>query len=140
MTQTEKVKVRERGYKYQLLEPYTIAVDIFDHDIETQYFSITPNGLLEINPLYAWDGASGPTIDNDNTIIPSLVHDTLYQAIRLEMLSKEYKDYADELLREMLIERGMNRIRANVWYEGVHLFGGGSCKEGTDNENIKEVW
>lgn len=140
MTQTQTVKVRERLYKYELLEPYIIAVDIFDHDIKTQYFSLTPNGLLGICNMYSWDGASGPTIDGDHTIIPSLIHDVLYQAMRLGLLSQEYKGYADSLLRDMLIERGMWEVRANIWYEGVHLFGASSCKEGTDNTDIKEVW
>ena len=55
------------------------------------------DGVLIIQPKYAWDGASGPTLDTKNTMTPSLVHDAFYQLIREEVLPRKYKENADRI-------------------------------------------
>jgi hypothetical protein len=86
---------------------------------------------------YAWNGASGPTVDTRNTMTGSLVHDLLYQLIRLGLIDSKYKEYADRMLKEICIDDGMNSIRAACWLWAVKTFGGASCKP--DAEPKEEV-
>ena len=47
----------------------------------------------------AGDGPSGPAIDTKNFMRASLVHDALYQLMRLGTLDKSRRQYADRLLQ-----------------------------------------
>ena len=48
------------GYKYQLKETYTLAIDIKPSTpINTKYIALDSNGNLAINEGYAWDGHQG---------------------------------------------------------------------------------
>ena len=58
----------------------------------------------------------------------SLVHDALYQLMRDGYLPLKTREYADWLLREICIEDGMSKIRADWVYMGVDLFGESSAK------------
>ena len=79
---TKSMKYR-KGYKYQLADDYTIQIDTKPpEEIETQFISLSIDGLLTIKDGYAWDGPSGPTIDTPNFMTPSLVHDAIYQLMR----------------------------------------------------------
>lgn len=113
------------GYKYQLREEYITVIDIRpDVDIITDYVVLTTAGKLTIRKSYAWDGPSGPTIDTPGFMRGSLVHDALYQLMRLEELDKDsYRDTADRLLQKMCREDGMNPVRAWWVYQGVKYFG-----------------
>ena len=112
------------GYKYQLDKDYLIETKIRpDELIVTPFITVCFNGLLCIKKGYAWDGASGPTIDTKNTFRASLVHDVLYQLMRQDRIPRDYRKYADELLRDILIEDGMWKIRAKLWYIAVRYFG-----------------
>lgn len=117
------------GYKYQLAEDYRHQLpwpppNAFDFG----FLSIDENGLLIIRKDYAWDGPSGPTIDTKNFLRGSLVHDALYQAIRLGALPKTFKDKADRELKRICQEDGMTQIRAGWVYQGVKYFGAGSTR------------
>lgn len=114
------------GYKYQLEEDY-------EHDIVfgsivsggNRFVQITVGGKLLVRAGYAWDGPSGPAIDTPNFMRGSLVHDALYQLMRLGVLNKEdHRKFADQLLREICIEDGMSSIRAWWVYQAVRAFGG----------------
>lgn len=73
------------GYKYQLKETYTEAVEIRPAaPIKSEYVALDPDGNLTIHGGYAWDSPSGPTIDSLNSMRGSLVHDALYQLMRDE--------------------------------------------------------
>ena len=54
---------------------------------------------------YSWDGASGPAIDTKDTHLASLVHDGLYQAIRLGRLDPNMKGAADDELMSIYRDR-----------------------------------
>jgi hypothetical protein len=114
------------GYKYQLHENYQVSVGIRpDHDITSDYISLDRNGLLVLKKGYAWDGPSGPTVDTDNFIRGSLVHDALYQLMRMNHLSTgDHRKSADEELKRLCLEDGMSSIRAWWVYESVRQFGG----------------
>jgi hypothetical protein len=131
------ITYRERQYKYQLLEPYTINTPIKGYAIKERYFMLFKNGKLVINALYAWDGASGPAVDTPSFMRGSLVHDVLYQMIRFEKLPVEMKDIADRLLHDICIEDGMSSLRAWWVMRAVRRFGASSCAPGSDKDEIK---
>lgn len=80
--------------------------------------------MLSVYPGYAWDGASGPTIDTPAAIRASLVHDVLYQLIEIHALPWELRTQADKEFRAILLADGMSPWRVRYWYWSVHLFGG----------------
>lgn len=124
MTKVAYIKYR-KGYKYQLAEDYLIQTIIRpEREYRTEYIVLAPTGLLIIKKGYAWDGASGPTIDTKSSMRGGLVHDALYQLMRMGLIDTSNRDYADELLRKICIEDGMWRIRANVWWTFVDRFAG----------------
>jgi hypothetical protein len=121
------------GYKYQTACDYRIKLEVIPYQpVCLPFISMDMTGDTLIRMGYAWDGASGPTIDTRNTMIGSLVHDMLYQLIRLGLIDPKYKEYADRMLKEICIEDGMNTIRAAVWCQAVKMFGGPSCKPDTE--------
>ena len=121
----ERSFIRYRsGYKYQLVEEYRVAVNVFPAaDIVTHYIELSQTGQLTIKKGYAWDGPSGPTIDSNNFMRGSLVHDALYQLIRHQHLQTRWKETADRELQRMCQEDGMTSMRAAWVYKGVQLFG-----------------
>jgi hypothetical protein len=62
----------------------------------------------------------------------SLVHDALYQLIRLQQIPLHYKNYADLLLKKICLEDGMTGFQANCVYLGVKYFGGASAKPASE--------
>lgn len=115
-------------YKYQLVAPYQHNLEIMQYDIETPFLKLSKNGVLTIKKEYAWDEPSGPTIDTLNFMRSSLVHDALYQLIRMEIIPFSYKDYADRLLKKICKKDGMSCFRAWYVYLAVKYFGGSSAK------------
>lgn len=116
------------GYKYQLVNDYEYQLSkefpLVQYEIETDYFYLSESGLLIVKKGYAWDGPSGPTIDTKNFMRGSLVHDALYQIIRLGYLEKSiYRILADQTLYDMCRRDGMSWIRAQIVYHAVRLFG-----------------
>ena len=110
-------------YKYQLMEQYTIQVEIHPaEDIVMDFLGLTTGGQLTIKKRYAWDGPSGPTIDTKTFMRGSLVHDALYQLMREKRLGQEHRKYADELLWKVCRKDGMCRLRAWWVYQGVRIF------------------
>lgn len=119
------------GYKYQNLKDYTIQTSVkLDDDIETNYLAMTKDGLLTIKKGYAWDGASGPTIDTKSSMRGSLVHDAFYQLMREELIGKEYRHLADEYLHDICTEDGMIDVRADLWQLAVETFAMAAIKPG----------
>lgn len=135
----DKIKYRKRLYKYQLAEDYQIDIGLENMAFAAPFFTLKNNGTLVIFAGYAWDGPSGPTIDTKDFMRGSLVHDVLYQAIRMERLPLEYKNFADKLLRQICLEDGMSELRAKYVYEGVEHFASSSCIPGTDTPEILEA-
>lgn len=119
-------------YKYQLVKPYPHNVEIEGHDIDTPYLGLNNEGILLMKKGYAWDGPSGPTIDTLNFMRGSLVHDALYQLIRMEKISYDLKDRADRILQEICRKDGMSSFRAWYVYHAVKMFGGSSAKPGRE--------
>ena len=126
-----------KGYKYQLAEGFMIQTALKSKvPIETEFISLSKNGLLYIESGYAFDGPSGPTWDTDNFMTPSLVHDAGYQLIRMALLPPHTRQYFDKLLIEMCKEREMSSIRRWWVYKGVRLGAGFAASP----KNKKEVY
>jgi hypothetical protein len=116
------------GYKYVLHEDYSLKIAITGLAIVTQFINLTADGVLTIFKGYAWDGASGPTVDTKSSMRASLCHDVLYQLMRMGLLPRLHRAYADRLLREIGIEDGMWPIRAQLWERAVRLCAADSSK------------
>lgn len=112
------IKYRE-GYKYQLYEDASVMSGITGYDIKTEYIDLSPSGILTVKRGYAWDGASGPTIDTDTSMSGSLFHDALYQLMREKHLPPECREAADYLLYRVCADAGMYELRARGWYDAV---------------------
>ena len=134
------MKYSKYKYKFKVEENFSIELPIKTPDFEHPYAS-SKDGILSIKRGYAWDGASGPIINTRDTLVASLVHDVLYQAMRLNLIksSKENRKIADKNFFEILKMNGVNSIRRKVWYFAVRLFGKKSTIKIQDNDKIKET-
>jgi hypothetical protein len=113
-----------KGYKYQLDSDYTIMLpDRFKNYGFVSPFIYLNAGQMTIRAGYAWDGASGPTFDSKNSMRGSLVHDAIYQCIRSELLPRDFKADADQLLYDICVADGMLKARAWLWKRAVMRFG-----------------
>lgn len=119
----------KKGYKYQLCEIYSEKLLLKPKwEIKTDYIDFTEKGILTVKKGYAWDGPSGPTVDTKSFMRGSLVHDALYQLMRIKFLPLSWRIEADRLLLKMCMEDGMNRMRALSVYIGVRVFSGFAVK------------
>lgn len=135
----KKIKYRDmsdRHYKYVLFERYQISTGIrIPKPLAYFYLTMTTDGVLTIAADYAWDGPSGPAIDTKNFMRGSLVHDALYQLMRLGALDASvYRKQADELLRQICLQDGMSRLRAWWVYVGVRAGAGPAAKRSNQVE------
>ena len=134
------MKYSKYKYKFKVEENFSIELPFKIPDFEHPYASLK-DGILSVKRGYAWDGASGPVINTRDTLVASLVHDVLYQAMRLNLIksSKENRMITDKNFFEILKMHGVNAIRRKVWYLAVRLFGKKSTKTIQDNDKIKET-
>jgi len=108
-------------YKYELMETLTESVPVRGY-VQTEFIELGDMSLT-IREGYCWNGASGPTIDTKSTMRGSLVHDALYQLMRMGKIGQEYKPLADQTFRRLLRADGMGAFRAWYFYNGVRFFG-----------------
>ena len=124
------------GYKYQLKEDFECETQVFPgRAIFTEFIILLTKGCLYIQSGYAWDGPSGPTIDTKSFMEGSLVHDALYQLIRMGLLSLAWREQADLELKRIIKLKKMNRFRAWYVYRMVKRFAAFAA----DPKNRKEV-
>ena len=134
------MKYSEYKYKFKVEENFSIELPFKIPDFEHPYAS-SKDGILSVKKGYAWDGASGPIINTRDTLVASLVHDVLYQAMRLNLIksSKENRKIADKNFFEILKMHGVNSIRRKVWYFAVRLFGKKSTIKIQENDKVKDT-
>ena len=119
------------GYKYQLVDTHVEKTIIKPfNDLSCQFLFLGTSGALIIGSGYAWDGPSGPSIDTKNSIRASLVHDALYQLMRMGYLNEDWRKKADLELGRILKEDGMWGFRRWYWTKGVRLFAARAAKKG----------
>ena len=154
------IAYRKGSYKYQLsLMTISHRPEIGDNDEREGLWYFRPllhsypaagNGFIEIiqeadfksviaiRDSYAWDGASGPTIDTKDTMVASLVHDALWQLIEEGHLPEKYRKQANSEFYAILIASGVPRWRARLWYWAVSKLGSHWVKHfGTKRKTIK---
>ena len=83
--------------------------------------------LLLIKAGYAWDGASGAW-DTKATMYPALVHDALYQLIRLGIIPSGARKEADKLFRRLLKAEGMKFLQRWCFYRAVRWLGASAAR------------
>ena len=134
---TDKTIEYRSGYKYQLAEDFHADIAIKPRaDIDTPYIALDTKGNLTVKSGYAWYGTSGPVLDTDYNRRASLVHDALYQLMRMKKISaKDNKDIADKLFKKMCREDGVLKPVAKVYYEALKALG----KPSTDPRNAKQI-
>ena len=109
-----------KGYKYQLYDSLSVFIPaLVTYGSVTSRYVTLGDGLLVISRHWAWDGASGPTIDTKSSMRASCVHDAIYYLIRQGLLPPEAKEIADELLHDICLIDEMWHWRADIWYAGV---------------------
>lgn len=112
----------KKGYKYQLYETYSIKTGIKGYFIQTDFLLLDRDGNLVIRKGYAWDGASGIP-DTQHNMRASLIHDALYQLMRMGLLPLSYKEAADQIFAHVCKEAGMLEEFSYLMYEGVNKLG-----------------
>ncbi len=135
---TTKGFIRYRSdYKYQLAEGYEVKTLIRPKAaISTDYIDLDIAGNLLIKKSYAWDGPSGPVKDTSENMRASLVHDALYQLMRIkELNTRTYRKTADIQFMVICKEDGVSSRTANLWYRGLRRFG----KPAASPQNKKKI-
>lgn len=126
------MKYRElHPWKFEVMADEILPTNIIGFEVEHEYFSLNRYGDLLIRKHYKWDGATC-AINTRNNRVPSAFHDCCYQMIRLGLLPPELKGLVDYSFKQMLLARGMSRVRAEYFYLAVRLRGGKYCVPGTD--------
>ena len=111
-----------KGYKYQISGDVSGQTPIKpEKEVDTEFIKLSLDGFLFIRSGYAYDGASGPTIDSRKTFTPALVHDAFCQLIRQGYLPDTARKEADHFFYDMLRKRGMWKLRAKLWLRGVRV-------------------
>jgi len=107
------MKIREiSSYKYELMsDEIVILYGNLYQDFKHEYFELSGK-VLTIRKGYQWYGTSGPTINTKSTRLAGLVHDVLYQAIRMGFLPKSYKNLADKNLKYFM--RNYRPFKENI--------------------------
>ena len=122
--------INHKKYKYELLETYRIlcpdyisvrftGLNQYPECIANEWFSFLPTKegvYLCAKKGYCWDGASGPTWDDKTNMRASLVHDCFWQAIDEKILGRLFIQPSNKFFKEILIEDGMWKFRANYYY------------------------
>jgi len=124
------------GFKYQLEETERFQTALRpSRRLETPFIILYCSGEMTVFRGYAWDGASGPTIDTKNSMRGTLFHDAAYQLMRLGLLSPEWRETVDDEFGRFLKEDGMWWLRRKLWVREVKKFGGSAA----DPRNKKPV-
>jgi len=125
-----------KGCKYQLFETMEVFIpDLISYDNIVCDFIWLKKGRLTLLKGFAWDGASGPTIDTKSSMRASAIHDALYKLIRQGYLPAKTKNLADVILRYVCIQDGMWEWRAGAWFLAVGKF----ADTAADPKNKKKI-
>ena len=125
-----ELQYRRVSWKYVLEKNVNLTLPVGlcpDHMHLSPYLYLGGSTFV-IKAGYAWDGASGPTVDTQATMYPALVHDALYQLIRLGVLPQRARKEADKLFRRLLKADGMTFFRRWYFYRAVRWLGASSAR------------
>ena|ERR1035437_8137104 len=124
------------GYKYSLWETYRVQIGIRGQTVKHRLFELDADGWLTIFEDYPWDGPSRPAIATPSFMRGSLVHDVLYEMLRLALLPAIPSDIfhaANDELETVCLEDGMWKWRADYVWFAVEKFGNASAAIAPEN-------
>ncbi len=123
-----------KGYKYSLWETYRVQIAIRGQVVKHRLFELDVDGWLIIFADYPWDGPSGPTIDTPSFMRGSLVHDVLFEMLRLGLLPHDPCFHlANCELEKICLEDGMWPCRARYVYTAVEKFASAAAAIAPEN-------
>lgn len=145
-----ELRVVGRKWKYLVRTEISIQTCILGISAETDYYRLTPDGMLTAKVGYAFNGPNWIR-DSKDLFHASLWHDLIYGMIKHGHIDKVWRHYADELFRDIYIEEAV-RIKmatkkysqaveltrfdnwkvqnyAKLIYFGVRRFGAGSINK-----------
>jgi hypothetical protein len=111
---TENIKYA-KGYKYQLRCQAVFYTHITGQTVKAELVELKPDGRLIIDKYFAWDGCSGPTLDDRTNMRAGLCHDALYYLMRTGKLGIKFRPAADDMLYHLMIQDGAWKIRATYY-------------------------
>ena len=114
---------RLKNYKYQLEADYSYPTRIKGYLFKTPFLRMDKDGTLTLYKGYAWDGASGPMPDCKSIMRASMLHDALYQLIKMKALPPKAKRIADRILRREALKDGLPVFMGWIVYKAVVMFG-----------------
>ena len=97
------MKFEKVGSAYRLLGDEMTKTGILGHNIYTDMYCLSPDGLLLANSGYTWDGASG-ALDTRSILRASMFHDVLCEMINKDLLPMSTQIVADKLLISLIEE------------------------------------
>jgi hypothetical protein len=114
----------EEGYKYQLAQDCLLMTPICGYHCTIPFAELQTDGSLLLLKGFAWDGASGLTIDTKSSQRGSAGHDALYRMLRANLIPHNPCFHlANKFLCEQCKIDGMWHWRANAWFRAVEKFG-----------------
>ena len=138
----------ERGKNVYTLSQNNVCVqtNLDSQLIGNEFISLNNEGLLTIREGYSWNGMT-KCPDCKKTMFPSLVHDALYQMMRIDF-SKDsnengigdrckFRKEADKLLLCLCRQNGVNPFIARIVYYSVHKFGKSRSKKTNFSYTVK---
>ena len=127
------------GYKGQVAETLpAIQTPIRpENDIDTEFIKLTKDGLLTILKGYAYDFASGPTLDWPEYVKAiTLFHDAFCQLHAEGHLNDEHRKQADQWFKDgMMLNGRWLWLRWRLWYRGVRI----GAKDGSESKPVHRV-
>lgn len=115
----------EQHWKFQLGEDHVERLELRPAEaITTAFIKLSKNGRLRIKKGYAWNGPTLPVEPESSHMRASLVHDVLYQLMRLGKLDHQTdRELADRIFLQMCREDGMAPARAAWVHKAVEDLG-----------------
>lgn len=125
-----------KGYKYQVAEDVLFHTKMLGHNIITKRIELHTNGDLIVREGYACDGPSGPTVDRNENMSAAVLHDALYQLMRMRLLKHLHWREADAEYGKQMKKCGAWGITVKINLLGLKMMGGKYAKP----KNRKKVY
>lgn len=111
-------------YRLECEFQYQLDIDLrpwHAQDIETRFMALSLDGLLTLRPGFLWDGPTGPMPDRAEMMRGSLVHDALYDLMRLKKLDRDpaIRAVADRAMHDLFVADGTPPARAKLLHNIV---------------------
>jgi hypothetical protein len=110
------------GGSYQLIGCHSVKTSFRPiEEINTPRLRLKCDGLLTASDGYCWDGVSGPVTDRKTNMRAGLFHDSLYQLMRMGLLSHSQWREADGVFADILKEDGAWGLTIKIDLAGLRL-------------------